>query len=85
MRWFLYLVAAGFVALILAVATLGTVVVLAWPRLPDLEALTDYRPRIPLRVFSSSGRSGATKQHVQGLRMVPSEPPNLHAFVHAAG
>lgn len=55
MRWFLYLVAAGFVALILAVATLGTVVVLAWPRLPDLEALTDYRPRIPLRVFSSDG------------------------------
>ena len=55
MRWFLYLLAAAFVAIILAAATLGTVVAFAWPRLPDLEALTDYRPRIPLRVFSSDG------------------------------
>lgn len=55
MRWFLYLVAAAVVAIILAVATLGTVVAFAWPRLPDLEAITDYRPRVPLRVFSSDG------------------------------
>lgn len=55
MRWFLYLVAAAIVAIILAAATVGTVVAFAWPRLPDLEALTDYRPRIPLRIFSSDG------------------------------
>lgn len=56
MRWFLYLVATGLVAIILAAATLGTIALFAWPRLPDLEALTDYRPRIPLRVFSSDGQ-----------------------------
>jgi penicillin-binding protein 1A len=55
MRWFLYPVAAAFVAIILAVASLGTIVAFAWPKLPSLEALTDYRPRIPLRIFSSDG------------------------------
>ena len=25
---------------------------LTWPNLPDLQAMTDYRPRIPLRIYS---------------------------------
>jgi penicillin-binding protein 1A len=33
----------------------GLVVVLAWPNLPSLEALTDYQPKIPLRVYSAEG------------------------------
>ena len=53
MRWILYPVAALIVGAILVVATLGTAAVLAWPKLPSLEVLTDYRPRIPLRVYSA--------------------------------
>lgn len=30
-------------------------VLLTYPKLPSLEALTDYRPKIPLRVYSSDG------------------------------
>jgi penicillin-binding protein 1A len=30
-------------------------VILAYPRLPSLESLTDYRPKIPLRVFTADG------------------------------
>jgi len=30
-------------------------VVLLWPSLPSLEVLTDYRPKIPLRVYSAEG------------------------------
>lgn len=30
-------------------------VILAYPTLPSLESLTDYRPKIPLRVFTSDG------------------------------
>ena len=33
----------------------GLVVVLAWPNLPSLEVLTDYQPKIPLRVYSAEG------------------------------
>src|SRR5476649_1767454 len=33
----------------------GLVMVLAWPNLPSLEALTDYQPKIPLRVYSAEG------------------------------
>jgi len=31
------------------------VLVLAYPKLPSLETLTDYRPKIPLRVYSADG------------------------------
>lgn len=55
MRWFFYSVAAVLAASVLAIATLGIAVMFAWPKLPTLETLTDYRPRIPLRVYSADG------------------------------
>src|SRR5688500_12470379 len=46
-------VAAGLaVAGVLAV---GLVVVLAYPQLPSLEALTAYQPKIPLRIYTAEG------------------------------
>ncbi len=38
-----------------ACALLGLMVLLAYPNLPSLEALTDYRPKVPLRVYSAEG------------------------------
>jgi penicillin-binding protein 1A len=37
------------------VALAGIFVVLAYPQLPSLEVLTDYRPKIPLRIYSADG------------------------------
>ena len=34
---------------------LGLAVMLAYPSLPSLEVLTDYRPKIPLRIYSAEG------------------------------
>ena len=34
---------------------LGLAVMLAYPALPSLEALTEYRPKIPLRIYSAEG------------------------------
>lgn len=34
---------------------LGLAAMLAYPALPSLEALTDYRPKIPLRIYSAEG------------------------------
>ncbi|HSV17837.1 MAG TPA: penicillin-binding protein 1A [Casimicrobiaceae bacterium] len=54
-RWLLYLVS---LALGLAVVggLLGAfVLALLWPTLPSLDKLTDYQPKIPLRVVSADG------------------------------
>ncbi|MCF8173748.1 MAG: penicillin-binding protein 1A [Burkholderiaceae bacterium] len=37
------------------VALGGIVLILAYPQLPSVEVLTDYQPKIPLRIYSSDG------------------------------
>ena len=39
----------------MAAAMVAVVLTLAYPNLPSLEILTDYRPKIPLRVFTADG------------------------------
>jgi penicillin-binding protein 1A len=54
-RWLLYL-ASVVAGLIVVGALLGAfVVALLYPTLPSLASLTDYQPRIPLRVVSADG------------------------------
>ncbi len=53
-RW-LHPVLMMLTLLLLPVILLGLAVMLAYPALPSLEALTDYRPKIPLRVYSAEG------------------------------
>lgn len=36
-------------------ALVGIIVILAYPRLPSIDVLTDYQPKIPLRIFTSDG------------------------------
>jgi penicillin-binding protein 1A len=40
---------------VIAAALLGLMVLLAYPNLPSLDVLTDYRPKVPLRVYSAEG------------------------------
>jgi penicillin-binding protein 1A len=44
--------AAGFVAILLTVAV---ALAMAYPNLPDVSELADYRPKLPLRVYSTEG------------------------------
>jgi len=53
-RWLLPVLVA-LTLLTLPAILLGLAVMLAYPTLPSLEALTDYRPKIPLRVYSAEG------------------------------
>ncbi|MBI3526249.1 MAG: penicillin-binding protein 1A [Betaproteobacteria bacterium] len=55
LRWFLYPVLLIVGAALAAAALVGIVVILAYPQLPSLEALTDYQPKIPLRVYTADG------------------------------
>lgn len=48
---------------------------LAWPNLPDLTALTDYRPRVPLRIYSADkvliGEFGEERRNVLSFNEIP--------------
>jgi len=53
-RWFLPIIIL-LAMLSLPVILLGLAVMLAYPNLPSLESLTDYRPKIPLRIYTADG------------------------------
>lgn len=55
LRWFAYpiLILAGLG--LIGAALLAIVVVLAYPQLPSIEVLTDYQPKIPLRIYTADG------------------------------
>src|SRR5690606_7987641 len=85
MRWISYLVAVAVVAAILAMATAGAMVTFAWPKLPSLEALTDYQPRIPLRVFSSDGHLlGEFGEERRAVVEIEEVPRSLQLAILAA-
>ncbi|MDO9286161.1 MAG: penicillin-binding protein, partial [Aquabacterium sp.] len=55
MKGLAWLLAAG-LALGLSVALLvGVGLAVAYPNLPEIVGLTDYRPKLPLRVISADG------------------------------
>ncbi len=54
-RWIAYPIGLLAGACLVALALAGIFVVMAYPQLPSLEVLTDYRPKIPLRVYSADG------------------------------
>jgi len=47
------LIVAGFVALFMGI---GIALAVAYPNLPDVADLADYRPKLPLRVFTADGQ-----------------------------
>ncbi len=41
---------------LMAFALAGVIFILAYPQLPSVEVLTDYRPKIPLRIYTADNR-----------------------------
>ena len=62
------------------VLTVGLVVVLAYPQLPSLDALTAYQPKIPLRIYSAEGiligEFGEERRSVISIAEVPQQLKN---------
>lgn len=74
-KWWLYpllalLTVGGALAAMLTLAA-----ILAWPNLPSLEILTDYRPKVPLRIYTADGaligEFGEERRAVVKLDAVP--------------
>jgi penicillin-binding protein 1A len=63
-----------------AVLAVGLVVVLAYPQLPSLDALTAYQPKIPLRIYTVEGtligEFGEERRAVVSISEVPQQLKN---------
>jgi len=63
----------------------GLVVVLAYPNLPSLEALTQYQPKIPLRIYTAEGvQIGEFGEERRAVVSIKDVPPQLKAAILAA-
>ncbi|WP_298012322.1 PBP1A family penicillin-binding protein [uncultured Castellaniella sp.] len=58
-----------------AALLLSLALALAWPNLPDLHAMTDYRPRVPLRIYTADkvliGEFGEERRNVLRFDEIP--------------
>ncbi|MCL2160532.1 MAG: PBP1A family penicillin-binding protein [Betaproteobacteria bacterium] len=93
MRWFFYSFAGLAVMMVIGFATLTAVSLMIWPNLPNLDALTDYRPRVPLRVYTADGflisEIGEERRAVVKIENVPETlkqallaAEDLHFYEH---
>jgi penicillin-binding protein 1A len=67
------IVLLGLVSIVVAISLI--VLVLTYPNLPSLEVLTDYRPKIPLRIYTADGHLigefGEERRAVIAIQDVP--------------
>lgn len=74
-RWFWYPI--GFLAgmAVIGIALAAVMVMMAYPNLPSLEVLTDYRPKMPLRIYTADnhliGEFGEERRAVVKIEDVP--------------
>lgn len=70
--WGSGLALAGVLSILIIVAIAMAV---AFPNLPDISALSDYRPKLPLRVFSAEGallgEFGEERRHLTPIKEIP--------------
>src|SRR5258705_2579534 len=68
-----------------AVLLLALVIVLAYPNLPELGALTAYQPKIPLRIYTAEGTLiGEFGEERRAVVSIEEVPPQLKAAILAA-
>jgi penicillin-binding protein 1A len=70
--WLGGLALAGLLGLLLLV---GVALAVAYPQLPEISSLTDYRPKLPMRVFSSDGvllgEFGEERRNFTPIKQIP--------------
>lgn len=77
----LALVACAAMAVLMALA-------IAYPNLPDVSELADYRPKLPLRVYTAEGRLigefGEERRHLTPIEQIPAPMKNAVLAVEDA-
>ena len=84
-RWWFLPIFLALSVLAVGALLLGYAAVVAYPGLPSLDALTDYRPKIPLQVFSADdqliGEFGEERRALVKIKDVPDSM--VHAIIAA--
>src|SRR5438045_4136825 len=74
--WLLGLAVAATLAVLMVLAIALSV---AYPNLPEIASLTDYRPKLPMRIFPSGGvRIGAFGGELRNYVPLADAPPVTH-------
>ena len=75
-RWLYYFFITFFALGVIGVLLLFFVALVTFSSLPSLNSLTDYRPKIPLRIYSEEGlligEFGAERRNLVGINEVPA-------------
>ncbi|MFN5508908.1 MAG: transglycosylase domain-containing protein, partial [Burkholderiales bacterium] len=70
--WAVGLVFAGLLSVLMVV---GVAMVMAYPQLPDTSDLAEYRPKLPLRIFTADGalmgEFGEERRNLTPIREIP--------------
>lgn len=83
-KWWQTLILAVVVLGLVFTALIGLAATLIYPELPSLEALTDYRPKVPLRVYSEDGfLIGEFGEERRALIRIEDVPQNMKNAVLA--
>ena len=73
MRWGIFLGSSG---LILVTLIIAYALIVARANLPDLETITDYKPKVPLRIYTADnaliGEFGEERRSVVSIKEIPS-------------
>ncbi len=84
-RWWLFPVVLVAVAVVAAALVVVFAAVIVMPTLPSLESLTDYRPKIPLRVYSVEGNLiGEFGEERRALIKIKDVPEGMRDAILAA-
>lgn len=75
LRILLWLVSLGLAGLFSVLAMVALALAMAFPNLPDISDLSDYRPKLPLRVFSADGdligEFGEERRNLTPIKDIP--------------
>ena len=67
------------------VLVIGLVITLTYPYLPSLEALTEYQPKVPLRIYTAEGvLMGEFGEERRSVISITEVPPQLKSAILAA-
>lgn len=84
-KWWQFLVILPLVLGLVLAALAGLAATLIYPTLPSLEALTDYRPKVPLRVYSADGHLiGEFGEERRAFIKIEDVPQSLKQAILAA-
>lgn len=85
LRWWHYTLLVVLAGGLIAATLVALAVALIYPQLPSLEILTDYRPKIPLRVYTADGALiGEFGEERRALVKIQEVPDTMRQAILAA-